>query len=295
MQLYVEEHEEEPSLAHSGGSSDTGTRDIKIRRTASCTMAWELDCVACDIVPLDRDHVVVLGLVSLEEDGREDNQLTGPSHDLEMQILSRGDGTISYSDSLPLIEGNRGSMESMLSARDFRLLSSFALPRMSNGDETKALRALNGANDMGFVGIDVSFDINQPLFAGTDSFAKKGIVFRDPHLEWNIKSIMYDEDIDEEINVVPSSNGDDSSVDSDDYECILRPIETIRPLATQSSVPADQSTLPPTMVVCTQSDAILSLTSTVDDAIEYSLENHKCALALSRGLRHKRQLRRVRI
>ena len=46
------------------------------------------------------------------------------------------------------------------------------------------------------------------------------------------------------------------------------------------------------MVVCTQSDAILSLTSTVDDAIEYSLENHKCALALLRGLRHKRQLRR---
>jgi hypothetical protein len=49
------------------------------------------------------------------------------------------------------------------------------------------------------------------------------------------------------------------------------------------------------MVVCTESDAILSLTSTVDDAVEYSLENQKCALALSRGLRHKRQLRRYNL
>lgn len=292
MQLYVEEHEEEPSFAQNGGSSDTGTRDIKIRRSASCTMAWELDCVACDVVPLDSDHIVVLGLVSLEEEGEEGNQMRGPSHDLEMQILSRGDGTISYSDSLPLIEGKRGSIESMLSAREFRLLSSFALPRMSNDDETKALRALKGANDMGFVGIDVSFDINQPLFAGTDSSANRRIKFRDPHLEWNIKSIMYDEEIDRESTILEESNGDDSSVDSDDYECILRPIETIKPLSTQSATPTDQSTLPPTMVVCTQSDAILSLTSTVDDAIEYSLENHKCALALLRGLRHKRQLRR---
>ena len=71
MQLYVEEHEEEPSFAQNGGSSDAGTRDIKIRRSASCTMAWELDCVACDVVPLDSDHIVVLGLVSLEEEGEE--------------------------------------------------------------------------------------------------------------------------------------------------------------------------------------------------------------------------------
>ena len=300
MQICVEEHEEDassstPSLAQSGGSSEAGSRDIKIRRTATCTMAWELDCVACDIVPLDSNHIAVLGLVSLTEDGEEGNQMRGPSHDLEMQILSREDGTISYSDSLPLIEEKRGSIESLLSARDFRLLSSFALPRMGNKDETKALRALKGANDMGFVGIDVGFDINQPLFAGTDSYAKKGIEFRDPHLEWNIKAIMYDEDADEETHMLGLSNKDDSSVDSDDYECILRPIETIQPLPSQSSDATDQSALPPNMLVCTHSEAILSLTSTVDDAIEYSLHNHKCARALSRGLRHKRQLRRYNL
>jgi len=300
MQIYVEEHEEDassatPSMSQSAGGSETGSRDIRIRRTATCTMAWELDCVACDVVPLDSDRVVVLGLVSLTEDSEDDVDHSSPSHDLELQILSRGDGTISYSDSLPLIEGNRGAIESMLSARDFRLLSSFAMPRMTNADETKALRALKGANDMGFVGIDVSFDINQPLFAGTDSFAKKGIEFIDPHLEWNIKSIMYDEEIDGETNDFGTSNKDDSSVDSDDYECILRPIETIRTLPSQFEDPAATFALPPTMVVCTPSEAILSLTSTVDDAIEYSLDNHKCALALSRGIRHKRQLRRYNL
>ncbi len=299
MQIYVEEHEEDassstPSLAQSAGGSEA-SKDIRIRRTATCTMAWELDCVACDVVPLDSDNVVVLGLVSLTEDGEDINHTRSPSHDLEMQILSRRDGTISYSDSLPLIEAKRGAIESMLSVRDFRLLSSFALPRMTNIDETKALRSLKGANDMGFVGIDVSFDMNQPLFAGTDSFAKKGIEFMDPHLGWNIKSIMYDEDVDDETNLFGTPIGDDSSVDSDDYECILRPIETIRPLPSQSTDPAAKSTLPPTMVVCTPSEAILSLTSTVDDAIEYSLENHKCAMALSRGIRHRRQLRRYKL
>jgi hypothetical protein len=311
MQIYVEEHEDDASssalsVAQSRGSGETGSssKEKKIKRTAACSMAWELDCVACDVVPLDGDHVVVLGLVSLAdgEDGTgngDENITWSPSHDLEMQILSRKDGTISYSDSLPLIVEKKGSMDSssdpiksLLSVRDFRLFSSFALPRMDEAKETKTLRALKGANEMGFVGIDVSFDMNQPLFAGTDSFAKKGIEFRDPHLEWNIKSIMYNEDGDDEAEMFGSSNDEDSSVDSDDYECILRPIETIRPLPSKSADAKAQSVLPPTMVVCTESETILSLTSTVDDAVEYSLDNHKCALALSRGLRHKRQLRR---
>jgi hypothetical protein len=311
MQIYVEEHEDDASssalsVAQSGGSGETGSssKEKKIKRTAACSMAWELDCVACDVVPLDADHVVVLGLVSLAdgEDGTGngvENITWSPSHDLEMQILSRKDGTISYSDSLPLIEEKKvpvdassDPIKSLLSVRDFRLFSSFALPRMDEAKETKALRALKGANDMGFVGIDVSFDMNQPLFAGTDSFAKKSIEFRDPHLEWNIKSIMYNGDGDDEREMFVSSNDDDSSVESDDYECILRPIETIRPMPSKSTNAIAQSILPPTMVICTESEAILSLTSTVDDAVEYSLDNHKCALALSRGLRHKRQLRR---
>ena len=32
-------------------------------KSVSMTMAWELDCVACDVVPLDETHVAVLGLV----------------------------------------------------------------------------------------------------------------------------------------------------------------------------------------------------------------------------------------
>ena len=303
MQIYVEEHEDDGtssalSVAHSSGNI---SEEKKIKRTAACTMAWELDCVACDIVPLDSDHVAVLGLVTLadDEDGianGEDIVVGSPGHDLELQIVSRKDGVISYSDLLPLIENNKEyddahiPFQSLLSARDFRLFSSFALPRMEEIEETNALKALKGPNEMGLVGIDVSFDMNQPLFAGTDSSDRKGIEFKDPHLEWNMKSILYDDDVDDKINVVQCSNDDDSSVDSDDYECIMRPLEDVRPLP--SDMLTIQSMVPPTMVVCTESEVILSLTSTVDDAIEYSLENNKCALALSRGLRHKRELRR---
>ena len=301
MQIYVEENQEDvspsaPTRTQSGGSS-VASDEKRIKRSAACTMAWELDCVACDIVPLDRDHVIVLGLVSLADgvsnfENDEDNTASA-NHDLEMQIVSRKDGTISYSDSLPLIEERKISATNcVLSVRDYRLLSSFALPRMEQWEETKALRALKGGNEIGLVGIDVSFDMNQPLFAGTDSFLKKGIEFKDTHLEWNINSIMYDENNDYEAGAFRSTENDDSSVDSDDYECILRPIETIRPLPSKETTNVSQNALPPTMVICTGSEAVLSIPSTVDDAIQYSLDNHKCALALYRGIRHKQELRR---
>eukprot|EP00536_Pseudo-nitzschia_multiseries_P008048 jgi/Psemu1/197130/e_gw1.198.18.1 len=289
MQIYVEEHEDEASaISISTGGSD-GTSKVRKRRTVACEMAWELECVACDVVPLDKDNVAVLGLVSLTDDEDMPHQ----QYDLEMQILSRKDGSIFYSASLPLINGSEPQisshqLQSGISVRNFRLLSTFALPRMEEDEETKALRDLEGADTVGYR--EMGFDMNQPLFASTESSSNKKIGFRDPHLQWNIKSIMYEDDGDNETDHFGSS--ENSSVDSDDYECILRPIETVQPLPLRTLENTDRYAPPPTMVVCTESDAILSLTSTIDDAIENSLDNRKFAQALSRGLRHKRELRR---
>merc|ERR1712161_30175 len=120
----------------------------------------------------------------------------------------------------------------------------------------------------GFIGIDINFDMNQRLFADGDSSAKNMIEFRDPHLQWNIQSIPYDDDEygDERTDFVcgdtADDDDDDRSIDSDDYECILRPMETIKPLQQQIQAAAvaamgeNQCSPPPTMVVCTDSDAI---------------------------------------
>jgi hypothetical protein len=313
MQIYVEEHDDDPhggasSLSVSSGGTD-GSSAAKKRRTVACTMAWELDCVACDVVPLDAEHVMVLGLVPpvVDDEGNnndDDDDTKGEKrnsfrrNELEIQVLSRKDGTITYCDSLPLTKDNQpvspssNPNELIDSVLDFRLLSSFALPRMELAEETKVLKAMEGANDMGFIGIDVNFDINQPLFAGADSSAKK-FEFRDPHSQWKIQSILYDEN-DDETDVFDTDE-DGHSIDSDDYECILRPIETTQPLSTQATGANNDCFPPPTMVICTASDAILSVTSTIDDAVESSLTRQKYALALSRGLCHRRQLRRYDI
>ncbi len=73
-------------------------------------MAWELDCVACDVVPLDANHVVVLGLVPVlqgdnEGESKSENGTSSSNkNDVELQIVSRNDGTVRYCDALPLLK-----------------------------------------------------------------------------------------------------------------------------------------------------------------------------------------------
>ena len=315
MQIHIEEHDDQPpsssSQSVSSGRSDGSSSGVKKRRTVACTMAWELDCVACDVVPLDADHVVVLGLVppssfSEEEtnnysgdDGKDGIREKGNTmnrhrtNDLELQILCREDGAITYGDSLPLTDDLNNKQ--INSVKNFRLLSSYALPRMNEYQETKVLKAMKGANDMGFIGIDTTFDIvaNQPLFAGTADAVKNSIEFRDPHLNWNVQSILYDDENNDscvDSFDIDDDDDDDRSIDSDDYECILRQMETIEPFPTDA-MGLNKQPSPPTMIVCTDSEAILSTTSTIDDAVERSLLRNKCARALSFGLCHKRELR----
>jgi hypothetical protein len=252
------------------------------RRSVECSMAWELDCICCGVVPLDADNVLVLGLVPIE-DGQDDDVAKEHNNDLEVQILSRKDGAVMYCDSLPILKSNVESPTAGVLAEpasSYRLLSSFALPRMDDSLELEEMKYIS--NEMG-----EDFDMTSLFPAATGDYAKP--VFCDSHLQWNAKSIYFDE---EELNNFSVGYDDTASVDSDDYGFILRPLKD----ADIKEVEGSAATVsPPAMVIVCPSGIILSQTSTVDDAVAHALSRNRNSLALSRGLRHKRQLRRYEI
>lgn len=307
-----------------GGASQT----IVKRRTVECTMAWELDCVACGVAPLDDDNVVVLGLVPPLDDDEEEvddivvvhdndegeqNKIGGGNgasihhggNDLEMQILSRKDGTIVYSDSLPMLKSRLQNQQPQQqtpggimaeSASSYTLLSSFALPRMDDAAEAEEA-SLTGQT------LEQDFDLNvSSIFSPASEIGKRP--FRDVHLEWDLKSIMFQEDkrskpaqSEDPISrwhdkKDHTDNGDDDahSVDSDDYDFIIKALPESELLQHTITIgPA------PIMVVTSGSDVILSRMGDVDDAVAHALSRNKRGLALRRALRHKRQLRRYEL
>eukprot|EP00980_Cylindrotheca_fusiformis_P008842 scaffold1888_cov120-Cylindrotheca_fusiformis.AAC.12 len=250
------------------------------RRSVECTMAWELDCVACGVVPLDIDHVVVLGLVPIE-DGQDEDLGKEYSNDLEVQIVSRGDGAVMYCDSLPILRSDvRNPTPGLLaeSASSYRILSSFALPRMDDNFELEQLKYVNNETRE-------DFDTTSFFPSAVDESPK----FCDSHLQWSVKSIFFDEERPDSFDV---GDCDTASVDSDDYGFLLRSVNETDGREIDGIV---TTVPPPVMVIICPSDFILSQTSTVDDAVAHALSRNRHALALSRGLRHKRQLRRYEI
>ena len=244
-------------------------------------MAWELDCIACGVVPLDEDHVAVLGLVpSMDED--EDGHQNAIGNDLEMHVMSRKEGTVIYADSLPLIQSpNKSGKES---ASGFALLSSFVLPRMEDAIEAKEDRILNmdDADEM-------DIDFQMPLFS-----TAKAEPFKDPHLKWNIKQLHFEESertVDSNSNQnedqASDDDDDDKSVDSDDYAFVLRPAR----IPQENETVASGSAFPPLMVVVSPNDAVLVGAREADDAVSHALAIKKYGLALRRALTYKRQLR----
>ena len=214
------------------------------RKTVECVMAWELDCIACGIVPVDTEHVAVLGLVPLPKSdseveikeneamgddksggvidlGRihekdEDNLshavhvANGKENLVELQVISRKLGTVMSSDILPLIRfapdngGENLSGTTKDVSCDYSLMSSFATPKMADIDE---------ADEEEFLGEGVGeYDIqnvflttmNTPLSIGSNRQT-----FRDPHKRWSIeefrRTIMCDYD-----NTDGSSNENES-------------------------------------------------------------------------------------
>lgn len=270
-------------------SGANGTAVIR-KRTVECTMAWELDCVACGVAPLDEEHVVVLGLVPPLDvvDGEQHVQTGDEDHqnDVELQVVSRSDGTVVYSDLLPLLRPlkepkrkPKGSCE-VESVANYALSSSFALPRMENAHELR-----EDSSDE----VDDNFD---PLQVSIFSAPETKRTFRDSHFRWNLKQASYeDADLDDSRGEGTQADlvSDADSVDSDNYSFILRhpPTETEENSAKRS--------VPPAMLISTGVDVVLATIRNVDDAVSYALSSKRAGLSLQRALRHRRRLRRYDI
>jgi len=292
--------ERQTPIESTTGSPEPQQSQIIRRRTVQCEMAWELDCVACGVCPIDSEHVMVLGLVPpSDEDDDEWKESGSLYNDLEVQIISRSDGSIVFANILPILSPLRDDPRVQAaiteSAADYTLLSSFALPRMEDAYEATIEEETTP---------DDEFDIQVSLFSPNNQTTKR---FVDPHLNWNLKNTAFE---DEESARMPYTLGDNAdsnsglpaskktaneedaaSVDSDDYGFINR-----TPPNNEDDTPPPKSTAsPPLMVITSGSDSILAKMRSVDDAIAHALETGRSALALKRALRQKRRIRRFQI
>lgn len=236
------------------------------RRQVECSMAWELDCVACGVAPLDKDHLIVLGLVPNEDEDDDDG--SGPSNDVEVQIISRASGTVTYADALPIMRfpSQFSSQGGLLteSASAYRLLSVFSVPRMEDNVE---------ADEEG-TAAEADFDFT--LFS---SNSNNKAPFVDSHLRWSLETLLFDGG--------DAHDGDDKADDDSDYYGFL---------IQESSEDGEDSTVlsgaAPVMVVQGPADLVTISTRDVDDAISHALSMSKVGLALHRALRHKRKVRK---
>ena len=154
---------------------------------------------------------------------------------------------------------------------------------------------------------------NQLGVIGPASIKKKKKTFCDSHLEWSLESILFEEDDDDDADDPYGDNDDEDedendaqSIDSDDYGFVLKPIDPtqqqkldrLNALFTDDETGAtvSSSLTAPVMVVVSSSDLVVARMSNIDDAVGYALQQQgKPALALLRGLQHKRQLRRYKV
>lgn len=269
------------------------TKEVK-RKTVTVTMAWELDCVACSVVPVDEKHVAVLGLIPspsslVDVDASEPNvkssrdaSAAGGDNVLELQIINRVDGSSISNDRLPLLEGpGRSQIDGRITtanATDFCLLSSFACPKMDDMAEWEAL----DDTEKGAIGRVMSN-------IGSQSTSAKKVP--DLHMEWNL-----DGDICSVGNEIQSEakNYDDQSVSSncsimsDNYVFVLS--EPIGDLMPDSALISRAS--PPIMTAIYSYDLCLVQSRDVDDVVSYTRSLGKPSLALKQALAHRREVKR---
>lgn len=282
-------------LVSTAATSDGAPAKVITKKTVEANMAWEMDCIACGVVPVDEKHVAVLGLVpssssSIESSDSDDrvksktlSNAAGGDNSLELQVINREDGKSISSDRLPLSEAPQQTLGNKQiitgNATEFCLLSSFACPRMDSYAEWDVLNDVERgdiARDLG----DVCLDSKLPDF----------------HLRWNLcndvcstgkevqsEAAIYDDDRSVASNV---------SICSDNYVFALsEPIGDILPGS--SDLPT--RSLPPIMTVIYSYDACLVLTRDVDDIISYTRSLGKPALALRQALALRRDVRRHEI
>lgn len=260
-----------------------GSTEVNPRRgpEVKCKMAWELDCVGCDVQPMDADYVVVLGLTSAsgesgdDENVEEDKALMTKCF-VELQIIKRADGSVTASDILPLAS-NQSSNEKP-STSEFALSSSFVIPRMKDSVEAEGEEA-----DEEVVGVDIQ---NIILDTMASSINEKRVEkkFTDEHMRWSFESYKkavidgYDDDSDSE------SVGSLDSDDSDDYSFLLT--------ADGGDICSTKLlTNVPTMVIRSKHDIVLSQLRDIDDSIEHARKAKLAGLALRHGLNYRRMLR----
>lgn len=245
----------------SQGSNKQATYKIKL------AMAWKLDCVACDVVPIDSEHVAILGLVPKEK------------CDIELQVISRTNGTVLQSDIIPLIE-HMDDLIVGVSTSDFALSSSFCTSRMQDSFEAEEEEYINDED----LGVDIQNMLNGNMATTLFIDSPSHRTFINPHLKWNLS--LYKDDICSELKDDDDvSCSSDVSEYSDDYTFLLRP--KAESLETKAAL-----RLGPIMVITSRHDAVLIQTRDVDDSIEHARTSGNHGLALRRALDHRRSIRR---
>ena len=303
MAMRIRELSTSSASTSKSNKDDSSSKQPK-KKAVECTMAWELDCVACGLTPMDDKHVAVLGLLpsplhsssSMDDDGEVDESfLTGGDNILELQIINRVDGKSISSDKLPLLEQSnslvmrKGGGIATANALEFSLLSSFAVPRMDDIAEWEALDDTEKES------------MRNELSTGSSTLPPGGTndKFLDMHLRWNMDrdvcttGFAQNNDNGSPVKETTESDDDNSigsncSICSDDYVFALSaPIEDI---VSHPTTPLKSS--PPTMVVLRSHDLCLVQTRDIDDVVSYSRSLGKPALALKQGLAHQREIRR---
>jgi hypothetical protein len=243
------------------------------KRTVDCVMAWELDCVACGVAPMDTDHVAVLGLVipELNDDDVNDNNnslgqqrsdinvsnnndhagLTEPRTSfappsVELQIISRSKGTIESSDALPLLYPPNVIIGSV-STSEFSLLSSYTTPRRDDRSELLELSGrISPSSSSSSFNLQSSKDSRLEMYQ-----------------QWSIDRVLCKSD------------------------AFHHPDINRSPTATTSTTAMYKRTggIPyaPVMIVCSSFDVVVVNARDVDDAISHARSQGNARLALLRG------------
>lgn len=265
-------------------NSSTGS-NVRTRTVAKCEMAYELDCVGCDVQPIDGEHLAVLGLSSVVTDDVADLDNFGEndiSAIVELQIIQRNTGAVILSDILPL-EISDEINATRPSTSNFQFLSSFSTPRMSDEEESKF--------DVAELDVEeaVSLDINQLVLNTMNQSIKKDspkLSFRPEHLNWSL-DLYIQSILDQKREVLSDTDSVETSNsrDSDNYSFIFRPLE-------QSICPLSMLKNLPTMVI-TSPDQLTSVRiRDIDDAIDFYTERMKYGVALKHGLNYRQMIRR---
>ncbi len=243
------------------------------KRTVKCAMAWQLDCVACGVAPVDAEHVAVLGLVpgSESEDGVMNDNV------IEMQMISRSNGTVVQSDVLPLIRSDDG-VKSQDSTLHYTLNSSFATPRMEDVYEVQQEELITEE----VVDFDIQTMLNTEI---TTPFRKSSKAFVNPHMKWDVATYNYVINCEDEQDDASSLESDSSDQNKDDLSFLFRDLK---------SSPSLHSMLwsSPMMSISSLEDAVLVQTRDVDDSISHARSLGNYGVALRRGLGHRQIIRR---